>query len=495
MVIVYCKGLHAQPFATLNANNVSAGIAANGVLFQGGLEIPKNSGKKSLGLAQVWIGGKGGGGLHMAGQMYKTSADFWPGIIDTSGNATDTNAWKNIYKVTAQEIAAHKTGYDQPGYVMPDGIKHWPGSHPAQPSKVLAPFVDHNNNFIYEPQAGEYPFIRGDEAVYFIINDKADTHTETGALPMGVEVHGMAYVYANQPGLGNTVFLTLWFLNRSANNYDSVYTGLWTDFALGTPGDEYVSTFPAKSAYMVYDDNKQDTSYGANPPAQGIVFLSPQLQYTIEVAADNSARGMPQAPGEFYGYLKRTWRDGEPLTQGIDGYKQSTPTDFIYNGNPCDINNPGWTEVGSSLQPGRRTMVGSVGPFTLASKGFLKMDVAFVWARDNSNPISGVCALNNTIDSVRKFYREVITNVPAVVAGNFNIYPNPANDIVTVETDEQLSENITAEIFDIQGRKVAGKIITAGSNIIDTRTLAAGIYTIRVQAGLNSSVQKLVISR
>jgi hypothetical protein len=140
-------------------------------------------------------------------------------------------------------------------------------------------------------------------------------------------------------------------------------------------------------------------------------------------------------------------------------------------------------------------MVGSAGPFSLAAKGFIKMDIAFVWARDNGSPISGVCALNGTIDTVRKFYREVITNVPAAEAGSFSAYPNPASDILTIETTEYTSGVITAVIFDMQGREVAEQMITADNSTINIKGLAEGVYTIRLQAGLYNSVQKLVISR
>ncbi|MDB4082974.1 hypothetical protein N9502_01770 [Vicingaceae bacterium] len=94
-----------------------------------------------------------------------TSA-FNNGPITTSGGLTRVL----IVRVTRQEVISHQANYNQIGYIMPEGIKNWPafGDTTLGVSKDLAPFFDANNNGCYDPQNGDYPVIKGDEALYWI---------------------------------------------------------------------------------------------------------------------------------------------------------------------------------------------------------------------------------------------------------------------------------------------------------------------------------------
>ncbi len=499
-ICISSLGLHAQPQTALNANNTSAGVSASGTLFSGGLEIPKNSNKKSIALTQFWIGGKNNGNVHIAAQLNNSQNDFWAGPLDTLNNqAADSMAWNVIHKITKQEIDLHKTRYNKQGYIMPNGIEFWPGSSPTNKgfAKILAPFVDFNNNKIYEPEQGEYPFIRGDETAYFIANDNANSHFSSGGLPMGVEVHGMVYQYANQPDVENTVFLQLSFINRSTNDYDSVYAGIWSDFLLGNENDNYISTNTSKNAYLVYNGDTMDdgpNGYGLNPPAQAVVFLSHSLDQTIEIAMDNSPRGIPKSPQEFYNYLKHTWRDGEPLTEGSNGYKSLLPTKHIYSGEPCNLN--GWTELGSAFPVGKRTMLGSIGPVSLKSKDYLRMDIAFVWSKGSTNNLGSVCQLNDDIDKVNSFYRkQILSTTKPVKSTQFEVYPNPASNSIILELSNYSNEKGNVEIFDVQGRKVIESVFTSSITELNVSSLAAGLYTVKVNTKESFGVKKLLITR
>lgn len=500
LFIFFSLGLLAQPQTILSANNTGASVSANGSLFSGGLEIPKNSGKKSIGLTQFWIGGKSNGNLHIAAQLNNSQRDFWAGPLDTLNNqAADSTTWNVIYKVTKQETTTHRTNYNKQGYIMPNGIEFWPGSSPPNKgfAKVLAPFVDFNANRIYEPELGEYPFIRGDEAAYFIANDNANTHFASGGLPMGVEVHGMVYQFANEPDVENTVFLQLSFINRSTNNYDSVFAGVWSDFLLGDASDNYISTLPTKNAYLVYNGDTMDgtaNGYGLNPPSQAVVFLSHKLDQTMEIAMDNSPRGIPTKPQEFYNYLKHTWRDGKPLTDGSNGYNSLRDTFHIYNGDPCTLN--GWTELGSAFPAGKRTMLGSIGPVSLPAKGFLRMDMAFVWARGSSGQLSSVCDLNAAIDDVTSFYKSEIVNTPKLISKtNFYIYPNPTNNKAVIEVDNSLESRFEVEVFNAQGQVVITANFSNKQFQLNTSHLAEGLYFVKVAGETSFAMQKLLITR
>jgi hypothetical protein len=45
----------------------------------------------------------------------------------------------------------------------------------------------------YEPQFGEYPDIDGDQAIFWVYNDKGNIHTESGGDAIGVRNSGTRF--------------------------------------------------------------------------------------------------------------------------------------------------------------------------------------------------------------------------------------------------------------------------------------------------------------
>ena len=495
-------GLQAQSTAFIDANNIKAGFGASGALFEGGLVAPKTSLLKSISAARFWIAGKNGTTLHLSAQAAGNSLPaFWPGPLDTAGSPADTALWDTIITITAAQVAAHKQNWNKQGYTMPDAIKHWPGSNSTPGfKKITAPFFDFNENNFYDPEEGEYPYIKGDQAVYFICNDKANTHI---GLPLGVEVHGMAFIFSNTAGLESTVFLELGFINRSANNYTDVYAGIYTDFALGNVNDDYAGTFPAKNAFYVYNATASDTGtegYGANPPTQAVVFLNRKLDFSIQMdpsanSGSDTNRGLPVLPEEYYTFLQGKWRDGTPVTEGINGYKTGgNPVSHIFAGDPCN-GDTGWVEAASSLPPGRRIMLGSAGPMTLNSQSYIKLDVAFIWSRDAATAKGSICKLLSDIDEVKAFYNKEISSSPGVKDKHwFALYPNPAKETVYISSYWPLPADARLTVTDLQGRKVID-LPAASTSEISVANLQSGVYFITLASGTSLSVQKVVVQR
>lgn len=446
----------------LDINNVKARINPAGDLFRdlstAQFEVPKGSGKHTFFAGHLWIGGiDTGGQLHVAGQTYRlVGDDFYYGPFPGSSQSPQ---WNRVWKINKTTVDSCRLGLYQ---TLPQIILDWPGNgNPAQgQSQNLAPYIDLNGNNIYEPQNGECPCMRGDQSIYFIFNDDS-VHTETGGKKLGIEIHGMAYAFnlPSNTALHHTIFIKYIIKNRSTNQYDSVYVGLWTDPELGAYYvDDFVGCHVEKSAYYVYNGNVYDDlpmGYGKFPPAQAVLFAHAASYDTIHDGVDNNHNcivdepgekwvmsnfiyyenmigpfGNPSGPNHFYNYLKSVWGDGTPVVyDGQNGYDPNTvapgfpnpapPCNYMFpgtsdqqygwgTGGNCSAPNvlPPWDEITAGNLPSDRRGVGSYGPFTLMPNGELCLDFAFVWARtkDTINDTLSIFALQNAIDSVHNFF-------------------------------------------------------------------------------------------
>ncbi|MBL4752711.1 MAG: hypothetical protein JKY52_03795, partial [Flavobacteriales bacterium] len=194
ILLLQFEKLNAQPFDFLNINNINARVNAGGSLFQdltwgqAAFEVPKGSGKHTILNAELWIGGlQNGTTLHQAGQLYGGfigDTTFWPGpIMDTSSYSVSQDLlWNRVWKVEKSDIESHMINWTESGYVIPQSLIDWPGNGDVSKgqAKLLAPFFDRVGDDVYDPADGDYPLIRGDQAIYFIYNDDRKVHLNGG---------------------------------------------------------------------------------------------------------------------------------------------------------------------------------------------------------------------------------------------------------------------------------------------------------------------------
>lgn len=290
--------VHDHSFAYIGVNNVSARINSSGLQFNNDsaqFEVPKGSNKTTLFSNALWIGGiDANQALHLAGEQYRqgpsgghawSKQDFWSGpVSDSTGyNIIQDTLWNRVWKISREEIDYHREHFWQQGYSVPKDLLEWPahGDTTLGQTYRLAPFSDRNANGIYEPYDGDYPEIRGDQALFFIFNDDHGFHSETNGEKMTVEVHGMAYAFdcPSDTAFKNTVFLYYKLFNRSANIYNNVYLGVFADPDIGYLQDDYIGCDVERGMYYGYngkavDGNGQSNAYGENPPAQGVLILA-----------------------------------------------------------------------------------------------------------------------------------------------------------------------------------------------------------------------------
>lgn len=414
----FLSNLHSQSCAptssaaVLDVNNVSALMLNGGDMWwdftQSRYEIPKGSGKKPLFVNAMWMGGLDAGGtLHLAAQRYRNEGnDFWSGPIpgDTLFvNPQECYEYDRHWTVTRQQVEAIVNGNTQ---TIPTDILQWPArGNPNLPFSItqqVAPFVDVNGDGLYNPAAhGDHPLIKGDQAIYWVMNDIGNTHLSSGGMPLGIEVHVMAYAYATDDDLNNTTFYDYIVINKSGADYHDVFLSLFTDPDLGYLADDFVGCDTTRNLGICYngdgyDEDSWTPGYGYNLPVTGIQVLQPiknaegeplnmsSFIYTINPASGPT--GDPILASEYYNYMRGFWKDGSPLVYGGTGTGNGTPTKFAYPANPAGT---GWSECEAGNFPGDRRFIMSFGPFDLQQGDVKSFSYAALWAVNTV--FQGIC--------------------------------------------------------------------------------------------------------
>ncbi|MBT6746346.1 MAG: T9SS type A sorting domain-containing protein [Flavobacteriales bacterium] len=544
---------------TISINNISAAVRTNGSLFQddlyAGFEVPQNSGTHTIYSGSLWIGGlDANGALHMAAATYvqDMAQDYWPGpVSDSAYYVAADSTWNRLWKVSAQEINSHIWNYWQSTYSIPEAILNWPahGDISKGQEANLAPFIDANGNGLYEPMQGDYPKIKGDEAVYFIMNDDRLPHTGSNGEQMRIEVHGMVYGFncANSEALFNTLFIDYKIINRSQYSYDDTFIGFFMDFDIGGYSDDYMACDVNRSSFYAYNGDSLDNpsagaaGYGTSPPAQSLTFLKGPLQDSDGVdnsfgisnyesingfgygdgVADNERIGMDrfisnlafstsEPPIGYYNILRGKTSDGTSLTYGGTGFggidtckfmfpKDSDPYNFGTWGTPPSYPfSNGWSEENENNTPMDKRGVGSTGPFTFGAGEMQEITIAFTFAKsDTGNQHSSVALMQQYIDEVRAMYLADATPCGNGVFStlkplnneeqqNLVLYPNPASNVLFIKGTS--NQELSYEIYDVTGKLVLRG--TTNQNAIEVSNLNSGLYFMNFEGRSHRFIKK-----
>lgn len=499
----------APPTATtfLQTNNVRAMIHTAGNLWQvpgqnfSQYEVPKNSGIMALFTAALWLGGTDvNGQLKLAALRYRNGQDYWTGPISQGAAITDYETCKKYdqHYTTTQDMvrefdAWYESGlYDQangthtqtenfPGYEVPKIIREWPahGDVSLGQDYYLAPFYDRDNDGTYDWDKGDFPWydikktkeckvdrsvsLYGDENFWWIMNDKGNIHTETGADPIGMEIRAQAFAFATNDEVNNMTFYNYELINRGTQTLYNTYFGFFADAALGDPFDDYVGCDVNRGLAYVYNGDSYDgdnggfKGYGANPASVGVDFFEGPYQDNDSIdnafgigpnealngigygdgIIDNERYGMrrflyyintggganpnqtdPITSSDYYNYLRGFWKDGSPFYYGGSGHLSSPgadptmPCQFMFPGDTDPLGwgtngvpQPVWTEETAGNEPYDRRFLQSAGPFILKPGAINNITVGVVWARaSGGGPFASVEVLRRADDKAQALF-------------------------------------------------------------------------------------------
>lgn len=451
-----CKQPTAQ--VDLDINNVRTTIMNGGDMWwnlvSAKYEIPKVTDpngvrKHSIFSGSLWIGGVDAGkNLKLAAMTYRQNGvDFYAGPLDTTTQPNPIvdpqrcDYYDRIYKITRSEIDSFiLMGASK----ITKNILDWPGngSRAFGEAQYLAPFVDVDGDGQYSPFNGDYPDVPGDQALWFVYNDRGNIHTETQGVPIGLEMRTTAFAFATNDEINNMTFYTTKIINRG-EPVEQVYFGQWVDPDLGNYSDDYVGCDTTRQlgyCYNADDDDEGILGYGKNPPTVGVDFFEGPIgdsgvelgmSYFVYYNNDFTNIGNPFRPAHFYNFLKGLWHDGSPMTLGGNGTGGATPTKYMFSGDP--VSNSGWTEKTAGNQKGDRRFIQSSGPFTLKTGAVNEVTVGVVWARSSAGGATGSLNLLKLADD----------KAQTLFNNKFKIFDGPAApDLVLGELDNEVILNM-----------------------------------------------------
>lgn len=443
----------AVAIATLELNNVRTRIeATGGSMWQdrsngiADYEVPKRSNLTDPKQTAIFAGALWMGGLDVNGQLKIAAVtfraagnDFWPGPLSQSTadiDAATCSAYDKFYGISKKEVdkfiafkACEKdpncdANIEFPGYQIPDVILNWPAHGDVSKGQDwhLAPFFDVDGDDFYDPSVGDYPKydilgeidcrttrdirLFGDTTIWFVFNDKGNSHTESNGPSIGMEIRGQAFAFTTNDEVNNMTFYNYEMINRSTFTLTETYFGQWVDADLGNSADDYVGCDAQRGLGYCYNGDAFDedangiSGYGTVPPVIGVDFfegpfqdndgidnpLTTNVQNALALGGipyaglgigygdgiiDNERYGMkkfvyysigggvfpgdgdPQSALDHYNYLRGRWRNGgSQMVWGGNGNGPSTGgtvlADLLF---PGDSDPLFWSTKGISASP------------------------------------------------------------------------------------------------------------------------------------------------
>jgi len=409
------------------------------------------------------------GNLKVAATTYRKGPmgisldDFWPGPLNDDGttNKDQCEKYDKIWSVSKAEITAFKMDIEDGTLDMEltDDFLDWEG-----------PFIDEDGDGMYIPSNGDYPDIRGEEAKWYVTNDKGNAHTASQGEALGVEIATMVYAF-NTSELNNSTFVDYTITNKSGDSYNNTYFGTWLDVDLGNfdPGSNPDSPYgyeenPPFLGLQIIDgiQNEEGLKLGMT---SFIYYKDEDLEEEVNPQTD------PKIAYDYYNFLKGVWKDGTPLSYGKEGYNPGSTevTKYAYPGEPSD--DLGWSECVENNRTGERQFVASSGPFEMSAGSVKNLTQAVIWTRpfgafDEGCPsFEGIQKL---ADFVLEFY-------------DTNIIEGDGSPVITIDGPTEITIPLGSESWDLPSATATDGLdgvlpVTVNLSQVDVNT--PGVYIV-----------------
>ncbi len=219
-----------QAEAILETGNVEARIYNDGRLFSGDphlYRVPKSGQAHAVFAANLWVGGFVDNELRVTGSTYGPT-EFWSGPLPESGGPPeDCASFDRFWRLDFEQHLDGSSG----SLVLTPETQEWP-------VHLGAPYIDTDGIEGYHPERGDYPVMHGDSQLWWIMNDRGNTHESFRTRPLGVEVLASAFGFASENDLGNVTFYRYMISNNGSMPIENAHVAMHQDMDLGVPKDD-----------------------------------------------------------------------------------------------------------------------------------------------------------------------------------------------------------------------------------------------------------------
>lgn len=480
----------------LDHNNVRTRVHSNGALgynpsaFQAVYEVPKGSGRNALYVVSpTYTATLDSGQLIGNYSEYAPNAGGYLGPV--VNDYSDPWSFQNsmLFYMHDSVVTNHLNNWTNSGYVPTQPIENWPsfGNNALNSSPYLAPFYDANNDSVYTPEDGDYPFHFGEEGYYSTYNyDTIVNPIIMNNETRPIEVNYSAYQF-NHSGLENVTFMMHRVTNKSNETLQDFQWGLFADFDLGNINDDFIGTNVDRNLCYAYNSTDNDASgggnvgYGNHPPAIGIVSLSKSLYATnkISYGGNHDINTLVN--------LRQNMTGRNSFGQmNLDS--QGDPTFFLYPGDPNDTGSESQYQLGD-VGADQRAMM-SVRPLDLAPGESKCYHFAIVFADSETSHLESVTELFQVTDLVQAYFDDSIDYDCSMVmtsdiastedheAIELNLFPNPTNGNLYLNSNERIN---SVKIYSMDGRVHSSKLqeLQSAQYAIDMSGLSEGVYSVQ----------------
>jgi len=488
-VTLSCTAMGQTPVGEVNdsldAGNIKAGLLGLGDMWMSPdgsssqCEFPKGSGRTIAYAGNLWLAGYDNTGtLRVAAQTYRQDgSDFWPGPVTPVFDTALGYNWARIWKINQSEIDEFLGLSTHTLTNTPAAILEWPGKGNPYArgnggvsltvDRDMAPFVDVDGSGTYDPLAGDYPAIKGQQMLWSCFNDQSKPHYNTGGLPLGIFIRLSAYAYNSGTAWDNAVFYEYDIVNTSTTTYDSFRLGFFADLDVNVFND-FIGFDSTHRMMVAFSGLSADTTFAAT----GVSIL--QIPSDIPGVApapavlglfnnDFTPDGNPESVADYNEYIRGRNKSGVYKDWG----GQLKLDMSLPNGGyaPCD----------SGLMGYDKRLVISTGNISLPTNQGKKLVVALLASEHaGACPNLDLTGLDSVADAIWGEEPTGIASLPATQS--LDVYPNPANTVLYVTA---ALPGTAPEVINMLGQRFQPAYTRQGNKLqVDVSSLPKGLYTL-----------------
>lgn len=515
----------------LDTNNINV-YFFNGARFMNRYIAPKDSiinQNCSAGMLfnkNFWVTGYENDTLKLAVDRYSSTQDFVSGPYNESQlSSTHCNFYNNFFEISMFDLIQFDAELNSSNVPLsysqiPQNILKWPakGNTYLQTQGItivdeLAPFIDLNQNNIYDPENGDFPFFKGHKALMWVMNDN-NVNSDRENNPLHVEVVAMAYAFNDNTNetINNSIFYDFTFKRKLPGSINDFIFSIYADYDIGVFVQNYIGCDTANNIGFTYNINYyycegyHDISYIKLIDNDSSLKLNSFLNL---YSGNTGGMNHPQNNQEFRNIQEGNWKDGEPLYFGGNGRGNSmgatnNTTKYLFPSNTafCDVDSA-WTDHKRnpysscfSYNWGDRNMVFNLPPIDLE----YNIPFQFTFAASSLNSNSGTSIFNSdsifslVSNDLQEYYdlyaksgnflNNLISSVEKIPHEfGFNLYPNPTNS--TFKIKSVVDDYKFIKIFDLSGKLIT---VHEKSDYYDVNSFAKGIYIVKIYNNESSSI-------